>query len=160
MMLPLLDGASEQVLARCQGEVEQLMASTASSRTTLRLEDAQGSFPVVAEACGDGVRSLRGETRIDLRAAATFIALDRDRDILVQEDLEHADPAPPPLLVQHYGARAQMLAPLVHRDRLVGIVSVHEANASRRWSEQDVQALIEATTAMAQALGADGRLQA
>jgi GAF domain-containing protein len=150
------DVASPQMLACCQTEVEKLLASTGASRTPLRLENDEGGFPVVAEACAGGERSLRGEERIvDLRAAPTFIALDRDRKILLQEDLEHADPAPPPMLIARYGARAQMLAPLVHRDRPVGIVSVHETSGPRHWREQDVRALTAAAIAMARALGAD-----
>jgi hypothetical protein len=156
-MTSILQRATPQALHVCQAAVEQLLASTASSRTTLRLEDADGGFPIVGEACADGTRSLRAETGIDLRAAPTFIALERDRAMLVQEDLEHADPAPPAMLIQQYGARAQMLAPIVHRDRLVGIVSVHEGTGPRRWSEHDVHALAAATSTMAHALGADGR---
>jgi len=154
-------GASSEVLACCETEVKRLLVSTGASRTTLRLENDEGGFPVVAEACADGVRALRGDERIvDLRAAPTFIALDRDRTILLQEDLEHADPAPPPMLIARYGARAQMLAPLVRDDRLVGIVSVHETSGPRRWREQDVRALKAAVIAMAGALGADAWLPA
>jgi GAF domain-containing protein len=145
------DGAG----SACQAAVERLLAETGASRVTLRLEDADGRFPVVAEACGAGVPSLRAETVIDLRAAPTFIALERDREILVQEDLERADPAPPAALVQRYGARAQMLAPLVDGGRLVGIVSVHESTGPRRWSSHDVAALVATTTVIAGALGAD-----
>jgi len=135
-----------------QAAVERLLAATGASRVTLRLEDAGGEFPIVAEACAPGIRSLRGETGIDLRAGATFIALERDRLILLQEDLEHADPAPPPQLVRDYGARAQMLAPLVRGGRLCGIVSVHESSGPRRWRDEDVKALIAQTGAIA---GAD-----
>ena len=147
-----LDGPAAQ---ECERAVQRLLASTAASRVTLRLEDDGGGFPVVAEACAEGVRSLRAETGIDLRRAATFIALERDGRILVQEDLEHADPAPPPALIDEYGARAQMLAPLFGGGRLRGIVSVHESAGPRRWRPQDVDALIAATGALAHAVGAD-----
>ena len=147
-----LDGAA---VTACDGAVARLLAATAASRVTLRLEDAGGGFPVVAEACAAGVPSLRAETGIDLRAAATFIALERDREILLQEDLEHADPAPPAALIEKYGARAQMLAPVVADGRLLGIVSVHESAGPRPWRPQDIEALISATAAIADAIGAD-----
>jgi GAF domain-containing protein len=147
-----LDGAA---VGECERAVQRLLAATAASRVTLRLEDDGGGFPVVAEACAEGVLSLRAQTGIDLRGAATFIALERDRRVLVQEDLERADPAPPPALINQYGARAQMLAPLSGGGRLRGIVSVHESAGPRRWRPQDVDALIAATGAIAHAVGAD-----
>ena len=129
---------------------------TDAGRTTLRVEEAPGGgFPIVAEAVADGVRRLRGGSVGDLRAAATFQALDRDRRPLVQEDLAHADPAPPPALIEQYGARAQMLAPLSAPDgRLVGIVSVHEVRGPRPWSEADVTALQRAADELAALLPA------
>jgi GAF domain-containing protein len=149
-----LDGAAAEA---CDGAVDGLLAATGASRVTLRLEDDAGGFPVVAEARAAGVRSLRAETGIDLRAAATFIALERDREILLQEDLEHADPAPPAALIERYGARAQMLAPLFRDGRLRAIVSVHESTGPRAWRPEDVEALIGATAAIADAIGADAR---
>ena len=129
--------------------VAGLRRATAASRTTLRLEDDSGGFPVVAEDVADGVRPLRGGAVGDLRAAATFQYLERERRPLVQDDLLDADPAPPPALIAEYGARAQMLAPLVHGERLVGIVSVHESSGPRRWSATDVTALEDATARIA-----------
>ncbi|QEC48430.1 GAF domain-containing protein [Baekduia soli] len=131
--------------------IERLLAETGAGRTTLRVEDpADGGFPIVAEAAAEGVRTLRGGSVGDLRAAATFQALERDRRPLVQDDLTDADPAPPPDLVALYGARAQMLAPLSAPDgHLVGIVSVHEVRGPRPWSESDVAALQRAADELA-----------
>lgn len=144
-----------------EGIVGELRRVTGASRTTLRLEDAGGGFPIVAEDVADGVRSLRGGEVGDLRAAPTFRFLERERRPLIQEDLLHADPAPPPALIAEYGARAQMLAPLLHGERLIGIVSVHESTGPRHWSEADVAALEDATARIAQIVdagrGDDGR---
>jgi GAF domain-containing protein len=110
------------------------------------------SLPVVGEARGEGIRSLRG-VPIDVRSAATFRALDRDRGLLVQEDLRRADPAPPPDLIEAYGAQAQMLAPLEREGRIVRVVAVHEATGPRPWTQSDRDALVRATAAIAAELG-------
>jgi maleate isomerase len=139
-------------LESCQSELERLLADTGASRTTLRLQADDGMYPVEAEALTDGVTSLRG-AQLDIRSAPTFLALERDRGLLVQEDLLTADPAPPPELIEAYGARAQMLAPLERDGEVVGVVSVHEAKGPRPWTTSDRDALTRATAAMAATLG-------
>jgi maleate isomerase len=136
----------------CQTELERLLADTGASRTTLRLEADDGFLPVVGEACGEGISSLRGEP-IDVRSAATFRVLDRDRGLLIQEDLTRADPPPPRALIEAYGARAQMLAPLERDGRVVGVISVHEAKGPRAWKQSDRGALTRAAATIAAALG-------
>ena len=137
--------------------IRELRATTGAGRTTLRLEAPGGDFPIVAEDVAHGVRTLRGGAVGDLRSAATFQALDRDRRPLVQPDLLVADPAPPHALIQAYGARAQMLAPLSAPDgRLVGIVSVHETSGPRAWTEDDVAALVAAAERIAALLPETG----
>jgi GAF domain-containing protein len=131
----------------------QLLELTGASRTTVRVRAPGGEFPVIAEARAEGVRSLIAETGIDIRAAPTFIALQRDGQILIQEDLLVADPAPPPALIERYGARAQMLARIHDGDELVALVSVHEGRGPRAWSDDDVAALRRAVSETADALG-------
>lgn len=121
--------------------VEQLLHETGASRTTLRLDSPDAFFAVVAEARAPGIRSIADDTSIDLAGSPTFKFLERDQDVLIQSDLLDADPAPPPELIEHYGARAQMLAPIVRDGRLVGIVSVHYAPGPREWTEDDIAAL-------------------
>jgi maleate isomerase len=127
-----------------QATIEKLLLRTGASRTTLRLDRPDSFFPVVAEACAPGIRSIADDTSIDLRASATFQSLERKRQLLIQTDLLAADPAPPAELIELYGARAQMLAPVVRNDALVGIVSVHYSPGPRTWTEGDVAALEEA----------------
>jgi maleate isomerase len=129
--------------------IEDLLRSTGASRTTLRLDlpdqDA-GLDEVVAEALMPGVRSIRGDTSIrNLRDSSPIRFLDEQRTPLVQEDCSMADPAPPPELIESYGVRAQMVAPLVRDDGLIGAISVHYVPGPRRWSAQDLVALKEAT---------------
>jgi len=119
-----------------QAIVERLLTETGASRTTLRLAAPEAVFPVVAEARAPDVA-----TSIDLRAAPTFQFLERERRLLIQSDLLDAEVAPPPQLIAQYGARAQMLAPILRDDRLVGILSVHYAPGPRDWTPEDIGAL-------------------
>jgi GAF domain-containing protein len=124
-----------------QDIVEELLRETGASRTTLRLDSPDAFFPVVAEALAPGIGSIAGDTSIDLAASPTFEFLASEQALLIQSDLLAADPAPPPELIEHYGARAQMLAPIVRDGRLVGIVSVHYAPGPREWTDEDIAAL-------------------
>jgi len=128
--------------------LEGLLRSTGASRTTLRLDlsdqDA-GLDAVVAEALAPGVRPLRGDTSIrNLRDVSTVRFLEEQRRLLVQNDCSTDDLAPPPELIEFYGVKAQMLAPIVREDRLVGVISVHHALGPRDWSSEDVAVLQEA----------------
>ena len=133
--------------------VEELLLETGASRTTLRLDSSETFFPVVAEALAPGIESIAGDSSIDLGASATFQFLAREQRLLIQADLLAADPAPPPELIELYGARAQMLAPIVRAERLVGIVSVHYAPGPREWTAEEVAALGRAVERVLNELG-------
>jgi GAF domain-containing protein len=135
-----------------QGIVEELLERTGASRVTIRLDSPGDVFPVAAEALGPGVRSIKDATEIDLRAAPTFTFLEREKRNLIQNDVTDAADPPPPELIELYGVRAQMLAPIVQDDRLAGIVSVHYAPSARRWTAADVAALNDAARRAAEAL--------
>jgi maleate isomerase len=132
--------------------VSQLLESTGASRVTLRLDQPGEVFPVVAEACAPGVRSIRTATEIDLRAAKTFQYLEREHELLVQRDCLTDEPVAPQGLIELYGVRAQMLAPIVRDDHLVGIISVHHAATPRDWSPQEICLLERAAAEVATAL--------
>jgi GAF domain-containing protein len=136
-----------------QDIVESLLLETGASRTTLRLDRPGAVFPVVAEALAPGIGSIAGDTSIDLRASPTFQFLDRERRLLVQPDLLDSDPAPPPELIEQYGARAQIVAPIVRDERLAGLVSVHYSPAAREWTAEDVAAVERATAQVHAELG-------
>jgi maleate isomerase len=119
--------------------MEELRDRTGASRTTLRIDDEPGiEFPVKAEALAPGINSIAGDNAIAIRASATFAWVDRERRILVQEDLLAADPAPARELIERYGGRAQMLAPVQRDGELVGLVSVHYAPGPRRWTDDEI----------------------
>ena len=124
--------------------VEKLLADTGASRTTIRLDRPDAVFPVVAEATAPGINSIAGATSIDLKAAPTFVFLAKEKRPLIQSDLLDTDVPAPPQLIELYGARAQMLAPILRDDELVGILSVHYAPGTREWTPDDVAALEQA----------------
>jgi len=128
--------------------LEDLLRATDASRTTLRLDlsdQAAGLDAVVAEALAPGVRSIRDDTSIrNLRGVSTVRFLEEQRRVLMQNDCLADDLAPPSELIELYGVRAQMLAPIVREDRLAGVVSVHYAPGPRNWSSEDVAVLQEA----------------
>jgi maleate isomerase len=135
---------ADETVAKLAARLEQLLAATGASRVTVRLDLPQLGFgvdDVAAEARQDGVASLKGQTAINQRAAATVQWLERERRLLVQNDLAGADPAPPQQLVEIYCARAQVLAPLEREGNLVGWISVHENRGPRHWSNEDQRAL-------------------
>jgi GAF domain-containing protein len=124
--------------------MDELLARTGASRTTLRIDDEPGvEFPVKAEALAPGVNSIAGDNTIAIRASATFKWIDRERRLLVQEDLLAADPAPAPELMERYGGRAQMLAPVQRGGELVGLVSVHYVPGTRQWTPEEIAAVEE-----------------
>jgi maleate isomerase len=133
-------------------EIERLLRTTGASRVTLRLESPDEVFPVVAEACAPGIRSIRNATEIDLRAAETFRWLERERRLLVQRDCLEDEPLAPAELIELYGVRAQMLAPLVRNGRLIGIISVHHAETPREWAPAEIAGVEQAAARVLQDL--------
>ncbi len=132
-----------------------LLKATRASRTTLRLDDARYGFDVsdvAAEALAPGQNSLRGQTSINQRAAATARWVEENRRLLVQHDLSRGEPRAPEALIRLYGVKAQMLAPIERAGRLDGWISVHEAGASRQWTAQDQAAVLEAAKRVLSAL--------
>jgi maleate isomerase len=122
----------------------ELLRATESSRTTLRVDWPKLGFhvnDVAGEALAPGEKSLRGQTGINQRAAATVQWLDRERRLLIQDDFTTADVPPPPALIEVYGAGAQMLAPVIRNDALQGWVSVHYSGVPHHWSGTDVKAI-------------------
>jgi len=134
--------------------MEKLRHATGASRTTLRIDWPRWGAhadDVIAEARGPEVASLVGKTSIRQREAETVKWLERTKRVLVQEDCAEATPSPPQALLDVYGVRAQMLAPLVIGDTVVGWISVHE-KSTRQWTKRDVGALEDAVASVTSAL--------
>ena len=140
-----------------QALTRELLERTGASRTTLRLDDTPGvEFPVKAEALTPGVNSIAGDNTIPIRASSTFKWINRERRILVQEDLLAADPAPAADLMERYGGRAQMLAPVEVGGELVGLVSVHYVPGPRSWTDEEIAVVENVVTRIRRELGQPG----
>ena len=123
--------------------MEDLRITLGACRTTLRLDQPDANYPVAAESCAPGVPSIRDDNSIDQRNAASARWILKEGRVLVVEGALTADPAPPPAIVNVYGLRAFLLAPLAQKDAssLIGWISVHENRGPRRWSEAEVGAV-------------------
>jgi GAF domain-containing protein len=128
-----------------QDIVDGLLEQLGASRVTLRLDTPGEIFPVRYEALAPGIRSIKGDDSVgDLREAQTFQWVQRELRLLVQDDLLDADPPVPPALVDVYGARSQMLAPVVRDGEFVGVISIHYAPGPRAWTAEERAVLEQA----------------
>jgi NAD(P)-dependent dehydrogenase (short-subunit alcohol dehydrogenase family) len=137
--------ATADLAARLDAILTTLREATAAARCTLRIDLPERGIhcnDVAAEAIAAGVKSLRGQTSIDQRAADSIRWLDTHHRPLVQPDLSGSvEPAPPPELMSVFGVTAQMLGPVVRGGMLTGWISVHDEKGARRWTDVDVKAL-------------------
>ncbi|ADP81163.1 GAF domain-containing protein [Pseudofrankia inefficax] len=120
-----------------------------ADRVTLRLDTPGMNFPCAAESTAPGVRAMTTDNSLDQRGAATAQWIMATRQVLVQPDLTAVDPAPPQPLMDVYGVRAQMLAPVVVADVVTGWLSAHSLRP-RPWTEDDAATIKAAATVTAQ----------
>ena len=135
---------TQELVTRFQKMLDTLRSRTNATRTTLRIDsEKHGWFVngIVAESLGPGAMSLKKETGLQQRKSGTATWLDQNRQILVQNDTANAVPNPPKELFTVYGTKAQMMAPVVRGDKMVGWISVHYNPSTREWSRDDVAAL-------------------
>jgi len=118
-----------------------LLIATSASRVTLRLARPGEVFPVVAEALAPGTPSITSGVSPDLTRAATMRYLAEHHANLIQDDCANAEVPPPPELLEFYGVKAQMLAPIVGGSELIGLVSVHYTPSPRHWTSEEIDAL-------------------
>ena len=137
-----------ELKARLDAILAALRDATGAARVTFRVDLPERGIDcndVAAEAVAPGVKSLRGQTAIDQRAAGSIRWLDVNKRPLVQDDLTgRVEPAPPPELMSVFGVTAQMLGPVVRGDMLTGWISVHVEQGRRHWTDGDVKALEKA----------------
>jgi maleate isomerase len=130
-----------------------LLINTSASRVTLRLTRPGEVFPVIAEALAPGTPSITSGVSPDLTRAPTMRYLAEHHTNLIQDDCSTAEVPPPPELLEFYGVKAQMLAPIVGGAELIGLVSVHYTPAPRHWTTEDIAALDRAAEEIELALG-------
>ncbi len=134
--------------------LDELLAVTAASRVTLRRDEpGDYAFPVVEEALGPGVASLRLERTVDLRGQPVVRELALGRQV-VQDDCRTAydDPAFHAMLDVYGGLAAQIVTPVLAGDRLVAIVSVHQLGSPRSWTDEEVAAARDAASGIGELL--------
>jgi maleate isomerase len=140
---------------KLQDIANELLRETQASRTTIRVENAERSdLPVAAETLSEGMSSVKGKPVVRRSPPGPLEYLETERRILVQNDVTTSLPIFPEI-IENYGVRAQMLAPILSGaplHRLIAIVSVHSAN-TREWSAGDVAAVERAAREVRSALG-------
>lgn len=133
--------------------VAELREALGVSRVTVRLAAPDAYYPLAAEARGEAVRTMWDAEQPDTRGAGTYVALERDRAVIVQDDTATAAARPPRSTIETFDVRAQMLGPLVRGEELLGIVSVHQGGGPRAWEASDVERLERTVERVLAALG-------
>src|SRR5260370_42180421 len=109
-----------ELTARLGAILATLRDATGAERVTFRVDLPERGIhcnDVAAEAIAPGVKSLRGQTAIDQRAAGSIRWLDAEKRPLVQDDLTRpVDPPPPPQLMSAFGVTEQILGTVVRGD--------------------------------------------
>jgi GAF domain-containing protein len=131
-----------------QSIAEDLLLATGASRATLQLAEPGGSLAFAGEAVTHGASQMRNDPADgEPLEAAAFAQLGREKKIVAQDDLQRAEPPVAAALIDRYGARARIFAPLVLGDRLAGMISLHHLPGPRQWQEQDIEAVRKAQAA-------------
>jgi GAF domain-containing protein len=132
-------------MANFQSVVEDLLLATGAGRATLHLIAPGGGLSSAGEAVTHGARQVRhDESGGEPVETSAVEQLRREKEILTQDDLEQAGPAGVRDLIDRYGVRARVLAPLVLRGQLAGIISLHDVLGPRRWGARDIEAVRKA----------------
>ena len=127
---------------RIDAILSDLLASTGASRVTLRQSlPGEYAFPVTHEALGDGAGPLRDERSVDLRTQPVALEVAAGRQV-VQDDCATAydDPAFHRMREVYGGLAAQIVTPVVRNGGVIGIVSLHQLGAPRRWTDAEIAA--------------------
>ena len=126
--------------------VEEVGSALEAARCFVRLGDALGELPVVAEWTREGVASLGDDTT---RLPVSNLAAREDRTVAVA-DIQDAPQLTEPLLggleqLRSLGTRAAASTPIAVQGRSIGVLTVHR-DEPRAWSQGDI-ALLEAAAA-------------
>jgi GAF domain-containing protein len=135
-------------MATFQSICESLLVESGASRAVVQVARADGRLPFVAEAVTHGAQQMRNDTPdADLVDTSLLGRLAADRQAIAQESLD-ADPAVPRDIVDRYGARARVVAPVLREGRVAALVSIHDTRGPRRWTAEALQAVTQATLAV------------
>ena len=124
--------------ASCSGSRASLRERLDAGRMTIRVDDVPGeTFPVKAEACAEAVAAIAGERIEGLRESGTFRWIESERACSCRTTSPARRSRPAAVLLERFGARAQLLAAVVRDGAVVGIVSVHETRGVRAWRAEE-----------------------
>jgi maleate isomerase len=147
--------------------LDALRKDVNGGRTTVRLDDCGLGFhvdTVAAETLSENVHSIRTQNSLDQKNAAAVKWLEKNRRAFVMNDcLNPWDPevAPEKEVIEIYGIRSEMVAPVIKDGNLVGWVSCHYTQGAREWSDDEVARIEAACTAVRDILvGVDKALAA
>jgi GAF domain-containing protein len=118
----------------------RLLAETGASRVTLR-RDVPGDdvFPVVEEVLAPGVESLREERTVHLPTQPVVREILQGHQV-VQDDCASAydDPAFHAMRAEYGGLSAQIVTPIFVGGAVRGILSLHQLDVRRVWTEHEI----------------------
>ncbi len=126
--------------------LQDLLATTGASRVTLRRDlPGEHAFPVVEEALAAGIPSIRHERSVHLPSQPVVLEVQRGRQV-VQDDCAAAfdDPAFHEMLAAYGGLAAQVVTPVLREGRLEAILSVHQLETTRHWTDVEIAAATRA----------------
>jgi maleate isomerase len=135
------------VVDRLDTLLAQLRAATKAGRTTIRMDIPAMNIDaddVYSEAVAPGIPPLKLDSSLNQRSLGTVRWLEENQQLLVQDDCVNAEVPPPKALIGKYGVKAQMLGPLVWRKEVVGWISVHHVEGTRRWTSDETAMLAKA----------------
>lgn len=125
--------------------LDSLRKDTAAGRTTVRLHHPGLGFhvdTVAAESLSEGVHSIVPHNSLDQWNAAAVKWLQRNMRTFVMEDCLNpwdSEVAPEQEVIETYGIRSEMVAPVVSNGDLVGWISVHYTKGPRKWTETEIR---------------------
>jgi GAF domain-containing protein len=121
--------------------LDELRTATAAGRVTLRQDVPGDVFPVTHEVLGDGARPIKGVATPDMARQPVVLEVQQGKQV-VQDDCRAASSEPHfrTMLELYGGLRAQIVTPVVRERRVVAIVSVHQLERTRHWTDDEIAA--------------------
>ena len=135
--------------------ISDLFHHVRASRVTLRQRksDLDEGFPVIAEVAGVGVMRLMQQGEVDLSDDPVFNWLKGGGEMVVVDDCTRSTASGQAFtIVAQYGIKAEIVAPIRVDSRLTAIISVHETGGPRKWSSDEVTAVLRTTNEIARLL--------
>jgi GAF domain-containing protein len=138
-----------ETVGKFQEILDKLRKDTNAGRTTVRVDHQALGFELntpATESLAEGVHSIKPHSTFDQWNARGIQWMVRTKRTFVMNDcLDPWDPgvAPEREVVETYGIRSEMIAPLIRSGDMIGWVSVHYTKGPRIWTKDEIN-MIEA----------------